>query len=91
MTIRQRIISNINVVHQIELDEYEKTTLVQSILLLQDYLKKLQEVTITYFLPEERKNGRKYVSIAGGIFICTAANLEEIVAVDRIKKNILKS
>ena len=35
---------------QIELDEYEKATLDQRILLLQDRLKKLPEVTITYFI-----------------------------------------
>ena len=52
---------------QIELDEYEKATLDQRILLLQDRLKKLPEVTITYFIPDERKDGGKYVSITGAV------------------------
>ncbi len=52
---------------QIELDEYEKATLDQRILLLQDRLKELPEVTITYFIPDERKDGGKYVSITGAV------------------------
>lgn len=52
---------------QIELDEYEKATLDQRILLLQDRLKELSEVTITYFIPDERKDGGKYVSITGAV------------------------
>lgn len=50
---------------QIELDEYEKAALDQRILLLQEHLKELPEVTITYFVPDERKDGGKYVSTAG--------------------------
>lgn len=52
---------------QIELDEYEKATLDQRIILLQDRLKELPEVTITYFIPDERKDGGKYVSITGAV------------------------
>lgn len=52
---------------QIELDEYEEATLDQRILLLQDRLKELPEVTITYFIPDERKDGGKYVSITGAV------------------------
>lgn len=52
---------------KIELDEYEKVALDQRILLLQDHLKDFPEVTITYFVPDERKDGGKYVSITGAV------------------------
>lgn len=52
---------------QIELDEYEKVALDQRILLLQDHLKEHPEVMITYFVPDERKDGGKYVSITGAV------------------------
>lgn len=52
---------------KIELDEYEKVALDQRILLLQDHLKEHPEVTITYFVPDERKDGGKYVSITGAV------------------------
>ena len=52
---------------KIELEEYEKVALDQRILLLQDHLKDFPEVTITYFVPDERKDGGKYVSITGAV------------------------
>lgn len=52
---------------KIELDEYEKVALDQRILFLQDHLKEHPEVTITYFVPDERKDGGKYVSITGAV------------------------
>lgn len=52
---------------KIELDEYEKAALDQRILLLQERLRELPEVTITYFVPDERKVGGKYVSITGSV------------------------
>ena len=52
---------------KIELDEYEKVALDQRILLLQDHLKEHPEVTITYFVPDKRKDGGKYVSITGAV------------------------
>lgn len=52
---------------KIELDEYEKAALDQRILLLQEHLKDLPEVTITYFVPDERKDGGKYISITGSV------------------------
>lgn len=52
---------------QIELDEYEKAALDQRILLLQEHLKDIPEVTITYFVPDERKNGGKYISVIGAV------------------------
>lgn len=52
---------------KIELGEYEKAALDQCILLLQERLKELPKVTITYFVPDERKDGGKYVSITGSV------------------------
>ena len=52
---------------KIELDEYEKAALDQRILLLQEHLKELPEVTITHFVPDERKDGGKYVSITEAV------------------------
>lgn len=52
---------------KIELDEYEKAALDQRILLLQEHLKELPEVTITHFVPDERKDGGKYFSITEAV------------------------
>lgn len=50
---------------RIELNEYEQAVLDQRITLLQEHLKDLPEVTITYFQPDERKEGGKYRSLTG--------------------------
>lgn len=50
---------------RIELNEYEQAVLDQRITLLQEHLKDLPEVTITYFQPDERKEGGKYHSLTG--------------------------
>lgn len=50
---------------RIELNEYEQAVLDQRIILLQEHLKDLPEVTITYFQPDERKEGGKYRSLTG--------------------------
>ncbi|EJX06283.1 YolD-like protein [gut metagenome] len=52
---------------KIDLDEYEKATLDQRILLLQEHLQDLPEITITYFEPDERKEGGKYISATGKV------------------------
>ena len=69
---------------QIELDEYEKAALDQRILLLQERLKELPEVTITYFVPDERKDGGKYVSITGAVKKIDTYE-KQIVLVDKSK------
>lgn len=76
---------------KIELDEYEKVALDQRILLLQDHLKEHPEVTITYFVPDERKDGGKYVSITGAVKKINTYE-KQIVLMDKSKipiKNIL--
>lgn len=76
---------------QIELDEYEKAALDQRILLLQEHLKELPEVTITHFVPDEHKDGGKYVSITEAVKKIDTYE-KQIVLVDKSKipiENIL--
>ena len=72
---------------QIELDEYEKAALDQRILLLQEHLKELPEVTITHFVPDERKDGGKYVSITEAVKKIDTYE-KQIVLVDKSKISI---
>ena len=52
---------------RIELDEYSKAALDERLQLIQERLKEHPEVTITYFQPDERKDGGAYLSITGSI------------------------
>lgn len=52
---------------RIELDEYSKAALDERLQLIQEHLKEHPEVTITYFQPDERKDGGAYLSITGSI------------------------
>ena len=52
---------------KIELDEEALTALDMKYQLLMDALADVPEVTITYFQPDERKVGGKYVSVTGGV------------------------
>ena len=52
---------------RIELDEEALTTLDMKYQLLMDAVDDEPEVTITYFQPEERKTGGKYVSATGAV------------------------
>ena len=72
---------------QIELDEYEKAALDQRILLLQEHLKELPEVTITHFVPDERKDGGKYISITEAVKKIDTYE-KQIVLVDKSKISI---
>lgn len=72
---------------KIELDEYEKAALNQRILLLQEHLKELPEVTITHFVPDERKDGGKYVSITEAVKKIDTYE-KQIVLVDKSKISI---
>lgn len=76
---------------KIELDEYEKAALDQRILLLQEHLKELPEVTITHFVTDEHKDGGKYVSITEAVKKIDTYE-KQIVLVDKSKipiENIL--
>ena len=52
---------------RIELDEEALTTLDMKYQLLMDVLDDEPEVSITYFQPDERKTGGKYVSATGAV------------------------
>lgn len=52
---------------KIELDEESLTALDMKYQLLMDAFDKVPEVTITYFQPDERKAGGKYVSATGAV------------------------
>ena len=52
---------------RVELDEEALTTLDMKYQLLMDALDDEPEVTITYFQPDERKTGGKYVSATGAV------------------------
>lgn len=48
-----------------ELEEDEKEKINEKLKWIQEHLKEEPEVTITYFLPDERKEGGRYVSHTG--------------------------
>lgn len=50
-----------------ELEEYGKSQLDQALLQLQNLLPLHPHVTLTYFLPDERKSGGAYTSVCGQI------------------------
>jgi len=50
-----------------ELEEYEKTQLDQALAQLQNLLPLHPHITITYFVPDERKSGGSYVSVNGQV------------------------
>lgn len=52
---------------RIELDEYSKAALDERLRLVQEHLKEYPEVTITYFQPDDRKDGGAYLSITGSV------------------------
>lgn len=52
---------------KIELDENEKTILNEKLQIIAEKVKEQPEVTITYFLPDEKKTGGKYVDITGNV------------------------
>lgn len=52
---------------RIELDEYSKAALDERLQLLQDHMKENPEITITYFKPDERKDGGAYLPVTGSV------------------------
>ena len=50
-----------------ELDEGEKEALDQRLTLVQERLPEPTEVTITYFVPDKKKDGGAYVSVSGTV------------------------
>ena len=50
---------------RIELDEYKKTILNEKLQIIMEKQKEQPEITFTFFMPDSRKNGGKYVDITG--------------------------
>lgn len=50
---------------RIELDEYEIDTLNKKLRLVADSIEERPEITITFFLPDEKKAGGAYVTVTG--------------------------
>lgn len=51
----------------IHLDESSKESLNEQLRLIQESLDEQPEITVTYFRPDERKNGGAYISITGTV------------------------
>lgn len=49
---------------KIELDEYEKDELDRILVQLTSQTEKQPAVTVTYFVPDERKSGGKYITVS---------------------------
>lgn len=52
---------------RVELDEYMKDILRDRLQIITDRLKEHPEITITYFRPDEKKNGGAYVTVIGAV------------------------
>ncbi len=52
---------------RIELDEYEAQHLDERIQKLSEHLQEHPEVSITYFLPDARKDGGEYITVTGSV------------------------
>lgn len=50
---------------RIELDEYSKQEINRKLLYIQKHLDEKKEYTITYFVPDNRKDGGEYISKSG--------------------------
>ena len=53
--------------HRVELSEYEIEELNTKLNFIQEHIKERPEVTITYFQPDERKDGGKYLTATGRV------------------------
>lgn len=51
----------------VELDESSRAVINEQLRQLADHVKELPPVTLTYFQPDERKNGGAYVTISGRV------------------------
>ena len=48
---------------KIELDDYEKMKLDEKLLILQEHIMEMPEISVTYFCPDEKKEGGQYVTV----------------------------
>lgn len=61
---------------RIELSEYEIEELNAKLNFIQEHIKERPEVTITYFQPDERKEGGSYITVAGKV-----RRIDEVIGV----------
>ena len=52
---------------RVELDEYERQALNEKLQVISEHLKEHPKVMITYFLPDDHKDGGEYVTVTGNI------------------------
>ena len=52
---------------RVELDEYERQALNEKLQVISEHLKEHPKVMITYFLPDDQKDGGEYVTVTGNI------------------------
>ena len=52
---------------KIELSEDEKAVIDGRLQMLQEHINEQPEITVTYFLPDEKKNGGAYVTVTGTV------------------------
>ena len=48
---------------KIELDDYERLKLDEKLLILQEHIMEMPEISVTYFCPDEKKEGGRYVTL----------------------------
>lgn len=48
---------------KMELDEYEKRKLDEKLIVLQDHISETPEISVTYFCPDENKDGGRYETV----------------------------
>ena len=48
---------------KIELDDYERLKLDEKLLILQEQIMEMPEISVTYFCPDEKKEGGRYVTL----------------------------
>ena len=80
---------------RIELSEYEMEELNAKLNFIQEHIKERPEVTITYFQPDERKEGGEYVTVTGrvrridevnGVVVFEGETILDINTITDIKK-----
>ena len=80
---------------RIELSEYEIEELNAKLNFIQEHIKERPEVTITYFQPDERKEGGKYIIVAGkvrridDVYKILIFEGEKIIKIDTVLKIII--
>lgn len=73
---------------KIELDETQKLILDNKVQVLNENLQYEPEIIITYFIPDEKKNGGKYEKIVGSVTKISKCK-QAIVLKNKIEINIL--